>query len=49
MVKEIDYDKFINRDHIDMVKYEGKFEFVDKVMKLKNPNPKYLKRISVRS
>ena len=44
-MKKIDYNKIITREHLDLAKYNAKFSFVDKVMALRNPHPKYMQRI----
>ena len=45
MKKKIDYNQPITRDHVDMVAYNAKFKFVDKVKQLKHPHPKYMFKI----
>jgi len=43
---KFDFNKSITRKHIDWDIYNNKFKFVDKVRKMQNPNPLYLKIIN---
>ena len=43
---KIDFEKDVTRDNIDENIYKAKFKFVDSVMALENPNPKYWRTIN---